>query len=88
MTSMLKLFLLEANTGWMLPAFLFIKGTQAWDCFEFFLPKSKPYMTLVNIREKFRFFSFDFSGISIFEYFRDDWASAEPSFIARNMKIF
>ncbi len=32
------------------------KGSQALDCFDFFCPKSEPYMTLVNIREKFRFF--------------------------------
>jgi hypothetical protein len=36
------------------------KGTQAWDNFVFFLPKSNPYMPFVNFRKKFRFFSFDF----------------------------
>ena len=29
-----------------------IKGTQAWDNFEFFLPKSNPYMPFVNFRKK------------------------------------
>jgi hypothetical protein len=36
------------------------KGTQAWNNFEFFLPKSNPYMPFVNFRKKFRFCSFDF----------------------------
>ncbi len=35
-----------------------LKGTQAWN--NFFLPKSNPYMPLVNFRKKFRFVSFDF----------------------------
>ncbi len=38
----------------------FLKGSQAWNNFEFFLPKSNPYMPLVNFWTKFRFFSFDF----------------------------
>ncbi len=29
-----------------------LKGTQAWDNFDFFLPKSNPYMPFVNFREK------------------------------------
>ncbi len=29
----------------------YIKGTQAWDSFDFFWPKSKPYMTLVKIKK-------------------------------------
>jgi hypothetical protein len=37
-----------------------IKGTQAWDKFEFFWPILNPYMPFVNVRKKFRFFSFDF----------------------------
>ncbi len=38
-----------------------IKGTQAWDNFDFFFwPKSNPYMPFVNFRKKIRFFSFDF----------------------------
>ncbi len=39
---------------------LMFKGTQAWDNFEFFLPKSKPFMPLVNFQTKFWFFSFHF----------------------------
>ncbi len=43
------------------PTLLLFKGTQAWDIFEiFFLPKSNPYMPLVNFRKKFRLVSFDF----------------------------
>ncbi len=38
----------------------YFKGTQAWDNFEFFWPKSNPYMPFVNFGKKFRFFSFDF----------------------------
>ncbi len=57
----------------------------------FFWPKSNPYMPFVNLRKKFRFFSFDF--ISMFEHFRGDWAYAEPNFfddLSRNFffKIF
>ncbi len=37
-----------------------LKGINAWDSSEVFRPKSKPYMILVNIRKKFRLFSFDF----------------------------
>ncbi len=37
-----------------------LKGTQAWDNFDFFLPKSNPFMPFVNVRKKIRFFSFDF----------------------------
>ncbi len=37
-----------------------LKGTQAWDNLDFFLPKSNPYMPFVNCRKKFRFFFFDF----------------------------
>ncbi len=37
-----------------------VKGTQAWDSFEFFWRKSKPYMTLVKIRKKIQIFFFDF----------------------------
>ncbi len=37
-----------------------VKGTQAWDNFKFFLPKSNPYVPLVNFRKIIRFFSFDF----------------------------
>ena len=38
-----------------------IKGTQAWDKFEFFLlPILNPYMPFVNFWKKVRFFSFDF----------------------------
>ncbi len=36
------------------------KGTQAWDIFEFFWPKSNPYMPLVNFRKEFRLVFFDF----------------------------
>ncbi len=36
------------------------KGTQAWDNFGFFWPKSNPYMHVVNFHKKIRFFSFDF----------------------------
>ncbi len=49
------------------------KGTQAWDNFEFFFD-------LNQILTKFRFFSFDFSRISMFEHFRGDLAYAEPNF--------
>ncbi len=38
----------------------FVKDTEEWDNFEFFWPKSNPYMPFVNFRKKFRFFSFDF----------------------------
>ncbi len=38
----------------------YVKGTQAWDIFEFFLSKSNRYMSFVNFRKKFRFFSFGF----------------------------
>ncbi len=31
-----------------------VKGTQAWDNFEIFLPKSNPYIPFVNFRTKFR----------------------------------
>jgi hypothetical protein len=51
-----------------------LKGTQAWDNFDLFLPKSNPYIPLVNFRTKFRFFYFDFAKISKFENFRSDWA--------------
>ncbi len=37
-----------------------IKGTQAWDNFDFFLPKSNSYMPFVNFQKKNRFFFFDF----------------------------
>ncbi len=37
-----------------------VKGTQAWDNFAFFLPKSNPYMPFVNFRNFFCFFFFDF----------------------------
>ncbi len=37
-----------------------LKGTQAWDNLDFFIPKSNPYMPLVNFQKKFRFFCFDF----------------------------
>jgi hypothetical protein len=37
-----------------------LKGTHAWNNFEFFWPKSNPYMPLVHFRKKFRLFSFDF----------------------------
>jgi hypothetical protein len=47
---------IEKSSG---PTHLF-KGTQAWDNFEFFWPKSNPYMPFINFRKKFRFFSFDF----------------------------
>jgi hypothetical protein len=59
------------------------KGTQAWDSFEFFGLKSKPYMTLVNNRKKCRFFSIDF-----YQNFCDDWAYSEPIFLVRYMKNF
>ncbi len=39
---------------------LIVKDTQAWDIFEFFLPKSNPSMPLVNFRKKFCLVSFDF----------------------------
>ncbi len=29
-----------------------LKGTQAWDDFDFFLPKSNPYMAFINFRKK------------------------------------
>ncbi len=37
-----------------------LKGTQAWDNFDFFLPKPNPYMPFVNFWKKFRFFWLDF----------------------------
>ncbi len=37
------------------------KGTQAWDNFLFFLPKSNPNMPFVNFRKKFRFIFLRFS---------------------------
>jgi len=58
-----------------------VKGTQAYDCCEFFWPKSKSHMSLVNIRKIIRFFPFDFwLNFAMFEHFRDDWAYAELSF--------
>jgi hypothetical protein len=46
-------------------------------------------MPFVNFREKFRFFSFDFRQISMFEHFRGDWAYAEPNFFDElPIKIF
>ncbi len=65
-----------------------IKGTQAWDNFEFFLPKSKHYVAFVNFWKFFWFFSFDFARISMFEHFRDDWAYAEPNYFGELSKIF
>ncbi len=56
-----------------------LKGTQVWDNFEFFLPKSNPSMPSVNFRKKIRFFSSIFARISMFEHFRGDWAYAEPN---------
>ncbi len=49
------------------------KGAQTWDNFEFFLPKSKPYMALVN-------FPLIFARILMFEHFRVDWAYTETKF--------
>jgi hypothetical protein len=41
--------------------FALLKGTQAWDIFEFFFwPKSNPYTPLVNFRKIFCLVSFDF----------------------------
>ncbi len=55
------------------------KGTQAWNNFDFFLPKSNPYVTLVNFaRKKIASFPSILAGISKFEHFRGDWAYAEP----------
>ncbi len=50
------------------------KGTQAWDNLNFFLPKLKPLMALVNFRKKFRLFSFEIC-----------WAHAEQ--IYRRLRI-
>jgi hypothetical protein len=46
-------------TVWPL-GYSLMKGTQAWDNLDFFLPKSNPHMPLVNFRKKFRIFFFDF----------------------------
>jgi hypothetical protein len=59
-----------------------LKGTQVWDSFDFFWPKSKPYMTLVNIFKKFESF------ILIFPEFRGDWANAEPIFCCEVSDFF
>ncbi len=37
-----------------------LNGTQAWDILIFFIPKSNPYMPLVNFWKKIRLVSFDF----------------------------
>ncbi len=47
-------------------------------------PKSKPYMTLVNIWKKFDYFLSIFARISMFKHFRDNWAYAEPIFFRGN----
>ncbi len=61
--------------------FYYVKGTQAWDNFEFcFWPKSNPYMPFVNFRKNFASFPSIFARISMFEHFRVDWAYAEPNF--------
>ncbi len=66
-----------------------LKGTQAWDNFEFFFwPKSKPYMPFVNFRKKFRFFSFDFRQNFDVRTFPRDWAYAEPNIFLEISQIF
>jgi hypothetical protein len=71
-----------SNTSWTLKTpfhhfFLIrsagIKGTQAWDNLDFFLPKSNPYLPFVNFRNKFRFFSFDFRQFDVWTFPR--WLS-------------
>ncbi len=64
------------------------KGTQALENFEFFLPKSKPYMPLVNFCKKFCFFSFDFRQILMFEHFRGDWAYVKLNFFGELSNFF
>ncbi len=67
---------------------ILVKGTQAWDNFEIFLPTSKLYMPLVNFQKNFDSFPTIFARISIFENFRGDWAYAEPNFFGELSKIF
>ncbi len=43
-------------------------------------------ITLVNMRTKFLFFSFDFARISMLEHFCEDWAYAEPVFVESYLK--
>ncbi len=64
------------------------KGTQAWDNFDFFLPKSKPYMALVNFWKNFNSSPLIFARILMFEHFLGDWAYAEPYFFGELTNIF
>ncbi len=61
-----------------------IKGTQAWDKFEFFLTYIKSLYALRKFSKKNLFlFPLIFPRISMFEHFRGDWAYAEPNLLER-----
>ncbi len=53
---------------------LFIKGTQAWDNFDFFYLNQILICPSSIFEQKFASFSSIFARISMFEHFRGDWA--------------
>ncbi len=55
----------------------------------FFWPKSNPYMPFVNFEQNFASFPSIFARILMFEHFSGDWAYAEPNFFWEiSKKIF
>ncbi len=66
-----------------------IKGTQAWDNFEFFFDLNQILICPSYIFEKnFTSFPSTFARISMLEHFRGDWAYAEPNFFWEISKNF
>ncbi len=52
------------------------------------MPKSKPYVTCSIFEKKFDSFLLNFTRISMFQHFCDDWAYAERFFVVRYVKFF
>ncbi len=66
-----------------------IKGTQAWDNFDFFFDLNQnPICPSQIFKNKFASFPSIFARISMLEHFRGDWAYAEPTFFWEISKKF
>jgi hypothetical protein len=65
-----------------------VKGTQAWDNSDFFLPKKNQNLICPwSIKKNFNSFPSIFARILMFEHLCGDWAYAEPNVFGEPSKI-